>query len=120
MTPPEKTMVDYKIDPKESLFTVQALASITHSPKFAIRDLSGVATFTPGSLQKASLKVTIASSSLELQDESAVWQHVWRSACWRSEPGVQRVLHLPAGAHRMALICVRHLGEISQLLPTVR
>jgi len=69
MTEPAETPVTYKIDSKESLFTVQASASIIHSPKFAIRDLSGLATFIPGTLQKASVRVEIPSTSLEIQDE---------------------------------------------------
>jgi polyisoprenoid-binding protein YceI len=69
MTTPVETLVEYEIDPKDSLFTVQAYASITHSPKFAIRNFSGSAMFVPGSLCKTSVRSEIAAESLEIQDE---------------------------------------------------
>jgi polyisoprenoid-binding protein YceI len=66
--------VRYELDAKVSQFTVHAFASglaavVAHSPKFAIRDFSGVAEFVPGNLGEASIRMKIKSSSLELMDE---------------------------------------------------
>ena len=73
MTPQEKA-VQYAIDPKASQFTVQAFASglisaVAHSPKIAIRDWTGTATFVPETLQDAKVRVFIKASSLEVLDE---------------------------------------------------
>jgi polyisoprenoid-binding protein YceI len=69
MTEPSKTWVEYKIDSKQSLFTVQVFASMIHSLKFTIRNFYGAARSIPGSLRKASVRIEIASTSLEIQDE---------------------------------------------------
>jgi polyisoprenoid-binding protein YceI len=66
--------VCYQIDAKLSQLTVHAFASglaavVAHNPKFAIRDFSGDARFTPGTLGDASLRLKIKSSSLDLMDE---------------------------------------------------
>jgi polyisoprenoid-binding protein YceI len=73
MTPQNGT-VEYAIDPKASQFTVQAFASglisaVAHSPKIAIRDWTGKATFVPETLREATVKVTIRTSTLEVLDE---------------------------------------------------
>lgn len=73
MTAQEAT-VQYAIDTKASQFTVQAFASglisaVAHSPKVAIRDWTGKATFVPDTLQDAKLKVVIKAASLEVLDE---------------------------------------------------
>ena len=73
MTPQNGT-VEYAIDPKASQFTVQAFASglisaVAHSPKIAIRDWTGKATFVPETLQEAKVRVTIRTSTLEVLDE---------------------------------------------------
>ena len=64
----------FTIDARASLFTVQAFAAgmisvIAHSPKFAIRDIVGDMKFVPGSMEKASVQLTINVSSLEIMDE---------------------------------------------------
>jgi polyisoprenoid-binding protein YceI len=66
--------VCYQIDAKLSQLTVHPFASglaavVAHNPKFAIRDFSGDARFTPGTLGDASLHLKIKSSSLDLMDE---------------------------------------------------
>jgi polyisoprenoid-binding protein YceI len=66
--------VQYAIDPKVSQFTVQAFANglisaVAHSPKIAIRDWSGTATFMPETLRDARVSATIKTSSLEVLDE---------------------------------------------------
>jgi polyisoprenoid-binding protein YceI len=71
---PQNGMVRYAIDPKASQFTVQAFASglisvIAHSPKIAIRDWTGTASFVPETLQSAKLKAVIKAGSLEVLDE---------------------------------------------------
>jgi len=68
------TQVCYQVDAKLSQLTVHAFASglaavVAHNPKFAIRDFSGDARFTPGSLGEASIRLKIKSSSLDLMDE---------------------------------------------------
>jgi polyisoprenoid-binding protein YceI len=66
--------VCYQIDAKLSQLTVHAFASglaavVAHNPKFAIRDFSGDARYTPGTLGNASIRLRIKSSSLDLMDE---------------------------------------------------
>jgi polyisoprenoid-binding protein YceI len=67
-------MVCYVVDTRASQFTVQAFASglvaaVAHSPKIAIRDWTGEARFSPGSLGGASIKVRVKAASLEVLDE---------------------------------------------------
>jgi polyisoprenoid-binding protein YceI len=67
-------VVHFEIDAKASLFTVQAFAAgmiavIAHSPKFAIRDIEGEIKFVPGSMQGASVALTMNAGSLEIMDE---------------------------------------------------
>ena len=67
-------LTQFAIDAKASLFTVQAFAAgmiavVAHSPKFAIRDFAGDLAFVPGSMQHASVHVTIRVGSLEIMDE---------------------------------------------------
>jgi polyisoprenoid-binding protein YceI len=67
-------VVQYAIDPKVSQFTVQAFANglisaVAHSPKIAIRDWTGNATFVPETLTDAKINATIKPSSLEVLDE---------------------------------------------------
>jgi polyisoprenoid-binding protein YceI len=74
MGPVKEGLAHFAIDAKASLFTVQAFASgivavVAHSPKFAIRDVVGNMEFVPGSMQKASIQLTINISSLEIMDE---------------------------------------------------
>jgi polyisoprenoid-binding protein YceI len=74
MTTVKDALAHFVIDAKASLFTVQAFASgmvavVAHSPKFAIRDFAGEMDFIPGSLQKASIHLTINVGSLEIMDE---------------------------------------------------
>ena|SRR5271169_4259527 len=74
MTTVNDGLVHFAMDAKASLFTVQAFASgmiavVAHSPKFAIRDIAGEMEFAPGSMQKASVRLTINVGSLEIMDE---------------------------------------------------
>lgn len=74
MTMVNAGLAHFAIDAKASLFTVQAFASgmvavVAHSPKFAIRDIVGGMEFVPGSMQKASVHLTINVGSLEIMDE---------------------------------------------------
>jgi polyisoprenoid-binding protein YceI len=74
MTQADAGLVHFVVDSRASLFTVQALASgivavVANSPKFAIRDIAGVAAYVPGSLQNATLRMTINVASLEIMDE---------------------------------------------------
>jgi polyisoprenoid-binding protein YceI len=64
----------YEIDRRASQFTVQAFASglisaVAHSPKIAIRDWKGSATFVPETVSDAKLHVAIKTASLEVLDE---------------------------------------------------
>jgi polyisoprenoid-binding protein YceI len=71
---PMSGQVRYQMDAKLSQLTVHAFASglasvVAHNPKFAIRDFTGEAEFTPRTLAEASIRIGIKSSSLELLDE---------------------------------------------------
>jgi polyisoprenoid-binding protein YceI len=74
MTLVKNDVTPFSIDSKASLFTVQAFASgivavVAHSPKFAIRDFSGAAMFSPDSIEDSSLDLSIKIRSLEIMDE---------------------------------------------------
>jgi polyisoprenoid-binding protein YceI len=67
-------MVRYVVDTRASQFTVQAFASglaavVAHSPKIAIRDWTGEASFVPGTFAQASMSVRLKAASLEVLDE---------------------------------------------------
>jgi polyisoprenoid-binding protein YceI len=64
----------YRIDAGESRFTVKAfagglLSAFAHDHNIAIRDFSGEADFTYGTVQPASLRITIKAGSLSLTDK---------------------------------------------------
>ena len=66
--------VRYRVDTKRSRFVVQAfvtgvLSAFAHSPTIAIRDFTGEAEFVPGTLEKASLRLTVNAASLESVDD---------------------------------------------------
>src|ERR1044072_8795229 len=70
----EVSVVHYKLNAAQSMFTVQAfatglLAGFGHNPKVAIRDFSGEAQLVPDSLTNAALRLVINVKSLELLDE---------------------------------------------------
>lgn len=74
MTVPNNGLIRYSMDTRMSQFTVQAFASglisaVAHSPRIAIRDWSGEASFAPGTLKDAKLAVKIKAASLEVLDE---------------------------------------------------
>ena len=63
----------YTFDAVRSLFRVQAFASgmlsvFAHSPTFAVRDFTGELQFDPGSVETASLRITVKADSLDLID----------------------------------------------------
>jgi polyisoprenoid-binding protein YceI len=64
----------YRIDAAQSRFIVRAfagglLSSFAHDHTIAIRDISGEADFTYGSVEPASLRITIKADSLEVTDK---------------------------------------------------
>jgi len=64
----------YKIDAAESRFIVRAfaggfLSAFAHDHTIAIRDFSGQADFTYGTVEPASLEMTIKAASLEITDK---------------------------------------------------
>jgi len=66
--------VQYKIDASQSRFMVKVskdglLSVLAHDHNIAIRDISGVAQFTPGPISPASLHLTIKSESLAVTDK---------------------------------------------------
>ncbi len=68
------TAVHYVIDARASRFTVQAsatgvLASMGHNPMIGIRDFSGELTFSPETLEGNGFRVSIRSSSLNVQND---------------------------------------------------
>lgn len=74
MVPSSAPVVCYVVDTRASQFTVQAFASglaaaVAHSPKIAIRDWTGEASFVPGTFAKASMNVRLKATSLEVLDE---------------------------------------------------
>lgn len=74
MTQVKDGLTRFAIDARASLFTVQAFAAgmvavVAHSPKFAVRDIVGDMKFVPGSMEKASVHLTINVGSLEIMDE---------------------------------------------------
>jgi polyisoprenoid-binding protein YceI len=74
MSPARGDPVHFAVDANASLFSVQAFASgivavIAHSPKFAMRDVSGEVVFDSGMPNESSVAVTIRLSSLEIMDE---------------------------------------------------
>lgn len=70
----ENKTVRYRIDTKRSRFTVRAfvtgvLSAFGHNPIIAIRDFTGEAEFAPGTLENASLRLTVKAASLESVDD---------------------------------------------------
>jgi polyisoprenoid-binding protein YceI len=66
--------VRFAFDPKASHLRLHAFASglasvVAHSPKFAIQDFSGEASYAEGTMGQPSLKITMKAASLALQDE---------------------------------------------------
>lgn len=64
----------YRIDAGESRFTVKAfagglLSAFAHDHNIAIRDFGGEADFTYGTVQPASLRITIKAGSLSITDK---------------------------------------------------
>jgi len=64
----------YKIDAAQSRFTVRAfagglLSAFAHDHNIAIRDIGGEANFTYGTVQPASLRITIKADSLAVTDK---------------------------------------------------
>ena len=59
----------YRFDPAASTFTVQAfaegfLSAFGHDPVIGVKDFQGEATFSPGTFENASLKLTVNANSL--------------------------------------------------------
>src|ERR1700760_1715737 len=66
--------VTFQIDPSASRFTVQAFATgllsvFGHNPRIAIGDFDGQVEFAPETFDKASVKVTVQTSRMEVLDE---------------------------------------------------
>jgi len=66
--------VRYKVDSAQSRFTVRAfagglLSAFAHDHTIAIRDIEGEASFTYGTVEPASLSITIKSDSLAVIDK---------------------------------------------------
>jgi polyisoprenoid-binding protein YceI len=74
MTIVKERVVNFAIDAKASLFTVQAFAAgmvavVAHSPKFAIREFAGQISFSPENPEKSLVNLAIHVGSLEIMDE---------------------------------------------------
>ncbi len=68
-----ESLAHYRLDASQSRFTVQAFASgllagFGHNPLIGIRDFTGEVSFTPDSLDNASLRLTINATSLTVLD----------------------------------------------------
>lgn len=77
MTPVNKSTVQFVIDTKASLFTVQAFADgivavVAHSPKFAMRDVTGAIEFDPGAFENSPVRTEIKLASLDIMDEATM------------------------------------------------
>ncbi len=64
----------YLIDTRTSRFTVRVfasglLSSFGHNPTIGVREYSGEATFVPGSLGQAFVKISVQSDSLEVMND---------------------------------------------------
>jgi hypothetical protein len=64
----------FTFDARKSLFTVREFAAgiatvVAHIPRFAIRDFAGELKCSPGTTDKASVRLTINVASLEIIDE---------------------------------------------------
>lgn len=73
MTPANGT-AQFIIDARASLFTVQAFASgivsvVAHSPKFAMRGVSGEIKMDLNRIENSSVRATIKLAALEIMDE---------------------------------------------------
>jgi polyisoprenoid-binding protein YceI len=71
---PANGVVQFAIDARASLFTVQAFASgivsvVAHSPKFAMRDVTGQIKMDLHRLENSSAHMLIKLASLEIMDE---------------------------------------------------
>jgi polyisoprenoid-binding protein YceI len=69
-----ETATQYSINPGLSRLTVRAfatgmLSSFGHNPNLAVRSYSGQISIVPGSLQQASLRLSVLADSLEVTDE---------------------------------------------------
>ncbi|MFZ0739555.1 MAG: hypothetical protein WBL70_12940, partial [Candidatus Acidiferrales bacterium] len=69
-----ETLPHYRIDAGMSRFTVRAFAtglfsSLGHNPTFAIRGYTGEAAFVPGSLEQASVRISVQADSLGVTDD---------------------------------------------------
>jgi polyisoprenoid-binding protein YceI len=64
----------YRLDPRQSRFTVQAFATgmlsvFAHSPTFAVHDFAGTVTFNGETIQGLRLEVVVNAAALELVDK---------------------------------------------------
>ena len=71
---PASNSVRYKIDPAQSRFTVKAfaggfLSAFAHDHTIAIREFAGDTDFTYGTVEPASLQMTIKADSLAITDK---------------------------------------------------
>lgn len=67
-------VVQYRLNPEASTFTVQAFAeglfsAFGHDPVLAIKDFAGEVQFVPGSFESGFLKITIKADSIVLSNE---------------------------------------------------
>jgi polyisoprenoid-binding protein YceI len=106
--------VRYQMDPKLSQLTVHAFASglaavVAHNPKFAIRDFSGEAQFTPGTLGDASIRLRGKAGSLELMDEVSEYDR--REIARVTFDEVLETSRYPEMVYESERISVAQLGE---------
>ena len=69
-----ETAVRYVVNASMSRFSVRAFAtglfsSLGHNPNLAIRSYTGEATLVPGSLEQASIRISVQGDSLEVTDD---------------------------------------------------
>src|SRR5437868_4473647 len=64
----------YRLDPRQSRFTVQAFATgmlsvFAHSPTFAVHDFAGTVNFEGETIQGLRLEIVVNAAALELVDK---------------------------------------------------
>lgn len=70
----ENEVVQYRLDPNRSRFTVRAfsggmLSAFAHNPTFAIRGFTGEIGLAPEAIERSSLRLQIKAEALDLMDD---------------------------------------------------
>jgi polyisoprenoid-binding protein YceI len=106
--------VNFVIDTHASRFTVQAfatglLSAFGHNPTISIRDYDGTLAFLPGTYDKASVRMTVRTASMEVLDEmKSDDRRKLEQAMYNEILEVQR---FPTAAFESQSVAVQKLGQ---------